>query len=283
MSLDRHTSIPQITWVVGTSIGLAIGRVLEIGHLGPRFCPCCPRAWGFHQGRHFSRLGEPLPAAYPLVFGRLFPRHSPRKWLIEATLRGMSIAKVPITLHPGRRSRRPHLQSWRDVWRNLCSLLPFSPRWLFLLPGLALAVAGASLVGALSFGPPLVGSASLDSGTWAVGGMAQLLGMQLLSFLLLVKVFAVSQGLLPSDRFLEQLLRVASLERVIVWGGLLLAAGSGLLLYAFVFWKDAGFGPLSNSDNMRKLLPAATLILVRLQTVFSGFVVGILGLKTNNN
>ena len=165
MSLHRHTSIPQITCVAGTFIDLAIGRVLEIGHSGPRFCPCCPRTGVFHQGRHFSRLGERLSAAYPLVFARLFPRHSPRKWLIEDTLRGMSSAKVPITLHPGRRSRRPHLQSWRDVWRSLRSLLPFSPRWLFLLPGLVLAVAGASLVGALSFGPPFVGSASLNIGT----------------------------------------------------------------------------------------------------------------------
>ena len=112
--------------------------------------------------------------------------------------------------------------------------------------------------------------------------MALLLGIQLLSFSLFVKVFAVSQGLLPSDRFLEQLLRVASLERLIVFGGLLLAAGSGLLGYAFVLWKDAGFGPLSYSENMRKLLPAATLILVGLQTVFSGFVLSVLGLQTKS-
>jgi hypothetical protein len=110
-----------------------------------------------------------------------------------------------------------------------------------------------------------------------------LLGIQLLSFSLFVKVFAVSQGLLPRDRFLEQLLRVATLERVIALGGLLLVAGSGLLVHAFLLWKDAGFGPLSYSENMRRLLPAATLILVGLQTVFSGFVVSVLGLQTKQS
>jgi hypothetical protein len=56
--------------------------------------------------------------------------------------------------------------------------------------------------------------------------------------------------------------------------------GIGLLVHAFTVWKEAGFGELSYSENMRRLLPAATLILVGLQTAFSGFVVGVLGLKT---
>ena len=34
------------------------------------------------------------------------------------------------------RSRPPHLRSWRDGWRHLRFLLLYSPRWLFLYPGL---------------------------------------------------------------------------------------------------------------------------------------------------
>ena len=234
----------------------------------------CP-ATDFHCGlRAFSK------SAYERMDLRTTGMEFASEMVIKATLRGLSMAEVPITLHPDGRSRPPHLRSWRDGWRHLRFMLLFSPRWLFLVPGLVLAGAGAFLVSALSFGPLRVGSASLDSGTLAVAAMALLLGIQLLSFSLFVKVFTVSQGLLPSDRFLEQLLRVASLERVIVLGGLLLAAGSGLLLYAFVLWKDAGFGPLSYSDNMRRLLPAATLILVGLQAVFSGFVLSVFTLQT---
>jgi hypothetical protein len=232
-------------------------------------------ATDFHCGlRAFSK------SAYERMDLRTTGMEFASEMVIKATLRGLSMAEVPITLHPDGRSRPPHLRSWRDGWRHLRFMLLFSPRWLFLVPGLLLAGAGAFLVSALSFGPLRVGSASLDSGTLAVAGMALLLGIQLLSFSLFVKVFAVSQGLLPRDRFLEQVLRVASLERMIVLGGLLLLAGSGLLLHAFVLWRDADFGPLSYSENMRRLLPAATLILVGLQAVFSGFFVSVLGLQT---
>ena len=53
--------------------------------------------------------------------------------------RGCGVAEVPVTLRPDGRSRPPHLRSWRDGWRHLRFMLLFSPRWLFLVPGLALA------------------------------------------------------------------------------------------------------------------------------------------------
>ena len=236
----------------------------------------CP-ATDFHCGlRAFSKN------AYERMELQTTGMEFASEMVIKATLRGMSIAEVPITLHPDGRSRPPHLRSWRDGWRHLRFMLLFSPRWLFLVPGLVLAVLGAFLVAALSFGPLRIGPASLDSGTLAVASMALLLGLQLLSLSLFVKVFATSQGLLPTSRFLTNFLRIASLERVILAGGFLLLFGTGLLTYAFTLWKDAGFGPLSYSENMRRLLPAATLILVGIQTVFSGFVLSVLGLQTEN-
>jgi hypothetical protein len=120
-------------------------------------------------------------------------------------------------------------------------------------------------------------------GTLAVASMALLVGLQLFSLSLFAKVFTISQGLLPQDTLLEQFLRIASLERIIIFGALLLLCGVGLLVHAFTLWKDAGFGLLSYSENMRRLLPAATLILVGLQTVFSGFVLSALGLTTKTS
>jgi hypothetical protein len=234
----------------------------------------CP-ATDFHCGlRAFSKT------AYERMELRTTGMEFASEMVIKATLGGMSIVEVPITLHPDGRSRPPHLRSWRDGWRHLRFMLLFSPKWLFVVPGLALSLVGGVLLGALSFGPLRIGSASLDSGTLAVASMSLLVGVQLLSFSLFVKVFAGSQGLMPNDRVLEKMLRVASLERVILLGGLLMLGGIGLLVHAFTVWKEAGFGELSYSENMRRLLPAATLILVGLQTAFSGFVVGVLGLKT---
>ena len=56
--------------------------------------------------------------------------------VIKATLKRLQIAEVPVTLHPDGRSRPPHLKPWRDGWRHLRFMLLFSPRWLFLVPGI---------------------------------------------------------------------------------------------------------------------------------------------------
>ncbi len=59
--------------------------------------------------------------------------------VIKASLKGMRIVEVPVVLHPDGRSRPPHLRTWRNGWRHLRFMLLFSPRWLFLYPGLLLA------------------------------------------------------------------------------------------------------------------------------------------------
>ena len=64
--------------------------------------------------------------------------------VIKATLKKFRIAEVPITLHKDGRSRPPHLKPWRDGWRHLRFMLLFSPRWLFLVPGL-LSVCGGRI------------------------------------------------------------------------------------------------------------------------------------------
>src|SRR5438093_1276452 len=74
--------------------------------------------------------------------------------VVKASLQRMKIAEVPITLHPDGRSRPPHLRTWRDGWRHLRFMLLFSPRWLFLYPGIALFGLGL-VVGVGSLDPRL--------------------------------------------------------------------------------------------------------------------------------
>ena len=64
--------------------------------------------------------------------------------VVKATIHHLTIAEVPTTLSPDGRSRPPHLRSWRDGWRHLRFLLLFSPRWLFLYPGLGLMALGVA-------------------------------------------------------------------------------------------------------------------------------------------
>jgi glycosyltransferase involved in cell wall biosynthesis len=62
--------------------------------------------------------------------------------IIAAALRQYAITEIPTTLKKDGRSRRPHLRTWRDGWRHFRFLLIFSPRWLFIYPGLALMLLG---------------------------------------------------------------------------------------------------------------------------------------------
>ena len=60
--------------------------------------------------------------------------------VVKASLQKLRIDEVPATLSPDLRERAPHLRPWRDGWRHLRLLLLFSPRWLFLYPGIFLLV-----------------------------------------------------------------------------------------------------------------------------------------------
>src|SRR6202011_5117059 len=102
--------------------------------------------------------------------------------VIKASLKGMRIAEVPVALKPDGRSRPPHLRTWRDGWRHLRFMLLFSPRWLFLYPGLALLTGGFVLSALLVAGPLRVGGVRLDIHTLLVAGFLSLLGYQLVLF-----------------------------------------------------------------------------------------------------
>ncbi|MTA42772.1 MAG: glycosyltransferase, partial [Actinobacteria bacterium] len=77
--------------------------------------------------------------------------------VVKATLNKLTIVEVPTTLSPDGRSRPPHLRTWRDGWRHLRFLLLYSPKWLFLYPGIVVFLLGLILGGALLRGPINVG------------------------------------------------------------------------------------------------------------------------------
>src|SRR5688572_16740878 len=131
--------------------------------------------------------------------------------VVKAALAGWRIAEVPTTLDPDGRGRPAHLRSWRDGWRHLRFLLLFSPRWLFLYPGVALLGAGSALTTALYFTPLHFLGAGLDIHSMLYASAGALLGLQLCLFALFARVSAQNAGLLPPQPALDRLLRLATL------------------------------------------------------------------------
>src|SRR5476651_1181345 len=109
--------------------------------------------------------------------------------VIKSTFKQLKIAEVPVTLHKDGRSRPPHLKPWRDGWRHLRFMLLFSPRWLFLVPGLLLSALGFIFAAALSFENIQIGGVAFDVGTLAVACMTVIIGFQLVAFAFFTKVF----------------------------------------------------------------------------------------------
>jgi hypothetical protein len=85
---------------------------------------------------------------------------------------------------------------------------------------------------------------------------------------------------LPEDPKVTGAFRIFTLEKGIILGLLVLLAGVILLARAVWVWHEAGFGLLRPEENLRRLIPAATLVVLGIQTVFSSFFMSVLGLKT---
>ncbi len=201
--------------------------------------------------------------------------------VIKATLKKFRIAEVPITLHKDGRSRPPHLKPWRDGWRHLRFMLIYSPRWLFLVPGLLLSALGVIVSATLSVANVQLGGVQFNVGTLMMACMAVIVGFQLVAFAFYTKVFAIAEGLLPADPKLSRVFKTFTLEKGIVVGLLVLLGGLAMFLRALWLWQQANFGLLpSTEENLRRLIPAATLMLLGVQTVFSSFFMSVLGLKT---
>jgi glycosyltransferase involved in cell wall biosynthesis len=199
--------------------------------------------------------------------------------VVKATLRRLRIAEVPTTLSPDGRNRPPHLRTWRDGWRYLRFLLLYSPRWLFLYPGLALILMGL-LTGLLILpGPLTFGSVHFDVHTMLYAAMAVVIGFQAVIFALFTKVFAVSEGLLPEDARLNRLLRRVKLEVGLVTGALLLLFGLGASVYALSDWGMHSFGPLDPFKVMRGIIPAVTALVLGCQVILSSFFLSVLRLR----
>lgn len=202
--------------------------------------------------------------------------------IVKASFQKLSITEVPITLYPDGRTRPPHLNSWRDGWRHLRFLLMFSPRWLFLYPGVLLILIGLLGMVFLAKGPLQVGNVSIGIHTLLLSGAAILSGTQSVSFAFLAKQFAVNAGLLPEDNKIERLQNTISLEILLVLGIVIIFAGTGCILYSVFLWSQVQFGDLVPEKMMRILVPAVTMTTVGIQIVITAFFKSVLALKTRS-
>ena len=199
------------------------------------------------------------------------------EFVIKAAQIGARTSEIPITLWKDKRGRPPHLRSFRDGWRHLRFMLLYAPNWLFLLPGGLLMAMGLALVLWLLPGPRTIfHNVVLDVHTMIFGVIFTLLGAQILSIGAFAKVFSYAERFDRNTVSLKRVLKRVSLEKGLLLGGLLFAAGFAGCAYIAWQWAASGFGPLA---QVRGVLFWSMWLFLGVQITFSSFFLSMLGIS----
>lgn len=184
---------------------------------------------------------------------------------------GLTVAEIPIVYAP--RQGHSKLRSFRDGWRHLRFMLLLSPTPLFLVPGLATLIVGAVGLAVLLPGPIYAWGLTFDFHFMFVASAFAMLGLQLVVLGLAAKTYARSELAVLGDRWLAFLDRWFTLERGMVLGLAVLAAGAGIAITIVVQWLASGRGDLF---AVRPALVALTCLVTGAQLVFGSFFISML-------
>ena len=200
--------------------------------------------------------------------------------IVRGAIGGLRMTTVPTALKKDGRSRPPHLRTWRDGWRNLRFMLLFSPRWLYLYPGLALIAAGLLLTLLLLPGPLVIGrGVTLDMRSLYVASVMVLVGTQSVTFGVIARRYAAAQGFLPPVATMKNVVAAFTLERMLLVGLALVVLGAAGIGSAVAIWGARDFGLLDDARVTRLLIASATLIGVGVQLGLSGFIVSLMEIE----
>jgi glycosyltransferase involved in cell wall biosynthesis len=192
--------------------------------------------------------------------------------MVAVALRhGLRVAEIPIIYYP--RGGTSKLRSFRDGWRHLRFMLLLSPTPLFLIPGVLAVVLGFFGLFALLPGPIHAGSFTFDYHFMFVASALAILGVQLVFLGLAAKTYA--RAALPErrDPWVDFLDRRFTLERGLLVGLALAAAGLGINAWILWIWLAAGRGQLF---AVQPALLGLSLIVVGAQIVFGSFFISVL-------
>jgi glycosyltransferase involved in cell wall biosynthesis len=200
--------------------------------------------------------------------------------VVKSTLFKVKITEVPTTLSKDGRTRPPHLRTWRDGWRHLRFLLIYSPRWLFLYPGIFLMALGLILGLFIMQGPlGLFQHVYFDTNTLLYAGAFTIIGFQAVTFGVFTRTYAVEAGFLPVKDSLERMIEKFSVEMGLIIGLIVFMAGLGGTFYSLYVWEQSDFGQLDYPKILRVVIPSVVSIIIGLQTVLSSFFLGVLSVN----
>jgi glycosyltransferase involved in cell wall biosynthesis len=191
--------------------------------------------------------------------------------VVRAALEKLRVMEVPTTLAPDGRSRPPHLRTWRDGWRHLKFLLIYSPRWLFLYPGVFMLALGLVVAGLLLPGPFWIAGVGFENKTFIAGCLCLLVGVQSVTFGLQVRRYASRQGYLPRHPRYATFLDRLTMERLALTALVALVAGLGGIAWCLIKWGGVFFGAFESPLATRLMVLSITFLAAATQIFLTAF------------
>lgn len=193
--------------------------------------------------------------------------------IIKALKNKLKISQIPIDYK--KRIGRSKLRKFGDGWRHLRFMLLYSPLFLFFIPGTILFSLGFILTFLLYVSKLNLFGISFYVHPLFLFSAMMIVGYQLMFFAFFSKVYSITH-LGEENKLIQNLFRYFSIEKGILFGGLLLLLG--VLAYIFIFskWVASGLGDLNETKS---LIIALTFVVLGFQTIFSAFMLSILGIK----
>jgi glycosyltransferase involved in cell wall biosynthesis len=248
-ALHRYIGNPLLTWMLNRLFGVGISD----SHCGMRA---------------ISR--EALEKLNLRAGGMEFAS----EMVIEASRKKLRISEVPITYH--RRKGTSKLHSLSDGWRHLRFMMLYRPGPFLLVPGSIALVLGLILTLFVLMQKPTV---ELRMHSLILGSMLLIIGYQTLLSGVYIASFGRTYGVKKSSRLAKKLTSYHSLEKELLVGVALLAAGVALGLNVITSWMEAGYGSL---QEMQKSVLAMILTIMGIQTIFSAIFISLLLLRSEN-
>ncbi len=193
--------------------------------------------------------------------------------LIKTLQKDLKIKEVPVHYYP--RKGKTKLRRFSDAWRHLRFMLLYSPLYLFFIPGLIFFSGGIISMLLLYFNYLNIRGLTFSYYLMFLSSLLIILGYQLILFALFAKTYTVTN--LGNKSYLVDIInRFLTIERGTLSG--IIFSFTGLIIYGKIFfnWVTIGSGGL---QKIKILIAASTLIIVGIQTIFSSFMLSILGIK----
>ena len=190
--------------------------------------------------------------------------------IMEASVRGLEIAELPITYHP--REGEATLHSFRDGWRHVRFMLLNAPGYLFSGPGLVIGLLGLALM-TVAYADVSLFGATPGVHSMVAGSLLTILGYQVGSF----GVFATIAGdpvRNPEDEVTRWFRERFRLEHGGTVGVVLFVLGVSYATLLFWSWVQSGYVQL---PSLLDDIVAMTAIVLGAQTVFGSFFLSAIG------